>query len=259
VDQGQVKQAVSFLETDLKKNGISTDLYSSTLSRLDVVKQDHFRFLFPEYTPLFSLLNGKRQFKRVHGTTFTYGNKQRELCIYDKGKEVKESEGLRDVTPTNVVRAELRLLFHRPVTRTTGLETTRDLVDHYGDLTGIYNREIQKYLTIPTDQVTGSGTQYVLFPGDPEQEMQYLKDLNGGRFGMKEIQLYMTGKFMLYLANGMTMDEFIYLVLRVSDYRNKYELRSRLRKYMKRVLLVGNALPNRMKELYDELYLRFAV
>lgn len=259
VDRDQVKSVVSFLQTDLKENGIHTDIETSRLSRVDLVKQDRFRYLFTEYSPVFSMLNGKKQFKRTYGDTITFGNRQRECCIYDKGRQVQEMDGMKDVTPTNQVRAELRLLFHRTVTRTLEMDTTRDLVTNYDQVTDIYNREIRKYLTIPSDQVNGPGSQYVLFPGDPEQEMNYVKELNGGRFGMKEATMYMTGKFMLYLANGMTVDGFIDLVVRVSDYKNKRELRTRLRRYTKRVLLFGNVLPNRMKELYDEIYLRLAV
>ena len=258
VNGDQVNQVVSFLETDLKEHGINTNLFNAKLSRLDIVKQDLFRYTFPDYVPVFFMLRGKRQQRRDYGTTFLYGNTQRELCIYDKGVERQNSEGTKDTTPTNQIRAELRLLFHRPLTKATGMDTVKDLVSGYGDLTGIYNTEIKKYLNVRIDQ-DHEQHQYYLFSGDIAKEVDYLKQLHGGRLGIKQVKQYIYGKALYCLMDLHNLPVIIDTVVRFSGYSNTRVMKSRIEKDVKELLLTWKAIPGQLKDLYDELYLRFAI
>lgn len=258
VDRDQLDGVVSFLQTDLKEHGINTNLFNAKLSRLDLFKQDTFRFSFLDYVPVFAMLNGKRQQRRDYGTTYLYGNTQRELCLYDKGVERAISEGMKDATPTNEVRAELRLLFHRPVEKATGMDTVTDLVTGYGDLTPVYNSELRKYLNVRIDP-EHERHQYYLFTGDIAKEVNYLKDLHGGKLGTKQAKAYIYGKALYCLMDQNNLPLIIDTVVRCSDYSNPRVLKSRLERDVKELLLTWKAIPGQLKELYDELYLRFAV
>lgn len=258
VNREQVNGVISFLQTDLQDNGISTNLFNAKLSRLDLVKQDHFRYTFPDYVPVFAMLNGKRQQKRDYGTTYLYGNTQRELCLYDKGVEMQNSNGTKDVTPTNQIRAELRLLFHRPLAKATSMDTVTDLVRGYGDLTPVYNSEIKKYFNIRID-TDHDQRQYYLFCGDVEKEVEYLKQLHGGKLGTKQVKQYIYGKAVYCLMEGVDLPVLIDTVVQCSDYSNKRVLKSRLERDIKELLFTWKALPNQLKQLYDELYLKFAI
>ena len=256
----QTKEVLTFLEADLKDKGIHTNLQISKLSRLDVFKQDNFRYTFPDYVPVFSLLNGKRQNRRDYGTTYLYGNTQRELCIYDKGVEQQNSKGHQDITPTNQVRAELRLLFHRPVMKATGMNTATDLIKNYGELTPVYNKEIQKYFSVHLDE-RDEQRQYYLFTGDVEKEMSYIKQLYGGKFGMKQMKHYISCKALYCISEEISIPLLIDVAVRVSTYDDnaKRVLKARLERYIKELLFTWKALPGQLKQLYDELYLKFAV
>jgi hypothetical protein len=254
----QVHQVIDLLQTDLKEKGVHTNLQGAKLSRVDLFKQDTFRYSFLDYVPVFAMLNGKRQQKRDYGTTFLYGNTQRELCVYDKGVERQNSEGNRDVTPTNEVRAELRLLFHRPVMKATGWDTVTDLVKNYGDLTTVFNSEIRKYLNVSIDQAH-ERHQYYLFSGDIVKEVDFLKQLHGGKLGIKQAKQYIYGKAVYCLSEGVSLPVIIDTVVRCSDYSNKRVMKSRIEKDVKELLFTWKAIPGQLKQLYDELYLKFAV
>jgi hypothetical protein len=258
VNGDQVREVIDFLQTDLKEQGVHTNLHGAKLSRLDLFKQDTFRYNFLDYVPVFSMLNGKRQQKRDYGTTYLYGNTQRELCVYDKGVEQQNSEGAKEVTHTNQVRAELRLLFHRPVMKATGMDTVTDLVNGYGDLTSVYNSELRKYLNVRIDPYN-ERHQYYLFSGDIAKEVNYLKDLHGGRLGIKQAKQYIYGKALYCLIDSNNLPVIIDTVVRCSDYSNPRVMKSRIERDVKELLLTWKSIPGQLKELYDELYLRFAV
>lgn len=254
----QVSGVISFLENDLKANGIHANLDTAKLTRVDIFKQDTFRYSFPDYTPVLSLLRGKRQWKRAYGTTYLFGNTQRELCVYDKGVERQNGEGEREVTSTNDIRAEVRLLSHRPVSKATGMDTVTDLVKGYGHLTAVYNKEIQKYFDVSIE-ANKEIHQYYLFAGDVEAEVRYIKHLNGGKLGMKQIKQYLSVKAWQFLSDRISLPVFIDTVVQVSDYKNPYVLRSRLERFSKELLFTWKALPGKTKELYNEMYLKLAV
>jgi len=73
----ETEQAIDEIASDLKSRGVVVNLDNCGLSRVDLFKNVIGDNDFLSYSPLFELLQSKRQHKRDYGTTFTWSNTQR--------------------------------------------------------------------------------------------------------------------------------------------------------------------------------------
>ena len=137
-------QAINEIASDLKSRGVVVNLDNCGLSRVDLFKNVIGDNDFLSYSPLFELLQSKRQHKRDYGTTFTWSNTQREICVYDKLTEM-QSRGVEIAGFTaNTLRFEYRLKNSRVCERELGVSTVKNLVKNLDNLPVKYNDALSK-------------------------------------------------------------------------------------------------------------------
>lgn len=137
-------QAIDAIGQDLKSRGVLVNLDACELSRVDLFKNVVGDNDFMSYSPLFALLQSKRQNKRDYGTTFTWSNTQREICVYDKLTEM-QSRGVKvSGYPVNTMRFEYRLKNSRVCKRALGFSTVNKLVNNLDDLQKKYKDALSK-------------------------------------------------------------------------------------------------------------------
>lgn len=134
----ETRQAVEVIGQDLRSRGIGLNLENCKLSRVDLFKTVHGENNFLTYSPLFALLQSKRQQRRDYGTTFTWQNTQREVCVYDKLVEMKSRGVEISGYPDNSIRFEYRLKNSRVCGREVGSKTVKELVNNLDGLSQKY-------------------------------------------------------------------------------------------------------------------------
>jgi len=140
----ETEQAIDEIASDLKSRGVVVNLDNCGLSRVDLFKNVIGDNNFLSYSPLFELLQSKRQHKRDYGTTFTWSNTQREICVYDKLTEM-QSRGVEIAGFTaNTLRFEYRLKNSRVCERELGVSTVKNLVKNLDNLPVKYNDALSK-------------------------------------------------------------------------------------------------------------------
>ena len=137
-------QAIDAIGQDLKSRGVVVNLDACELSRVDLFKNVIGDNDFLSYSPLFALLQSKRQQKRDYGTTFTWSNTQREICAYDKLTEMKSRGVEVSGYPVNTMRFEYRLKNSRVCERELGFSTVKKLVNNLDDLPKKYQGALSK-------------------------------------------------------------------------------------------------------------------
>lgn len=144
VDKDAATAALEALEGKLEAEaGVLTDLLAARVSRVDLFANADSQFSFSEYRPLFESLEFKRQRSRDYGTTFTYGNTQRETCVYDKVAEQRDKGNPTAGLPKNLIRWEYRLMSARPVQAAVKVRTARGLLDSWDKLRPVYNANVE--------------------------------------------------------------------------------------------------------------------
>jgi len=137
-------QAINEIASDLKSRGVVVNLDNCGLSRVDLFKNVIGDNDFLSYSPLFELLQSKRQHKRDYGTTFTWSNTQREICVYDKLTEM-QSRGVEIAGFTaNTLRFEYRLKNSRVCKRELSVSTVKELVNNLDNLAVKYKDALSK-------------------------------------------------------------------------------------------------------------------
>lgn len=97
-----------------------TDLKSFKVMRLDIFKNVMSDYNFNVYSDILRSLELKRTHKRDYIDGFLSSNTNREICFYNKIKEMRENkERFTDIKEEKIIRGELRLLKHREVKRIT--------------------------------------------------------------------------------------------------------------------------------------------
>lgn len=127
-DPGEYREFRSGLETEIDDLGISCDLSSARLARLDLARQKQLSHPLHSYHAVLHSLKARRQHKTAHQDSYRVGNRQRQISIYDKHTEANLDDSLRHLT-----RVEIRFLKSETTSKFTGLRLLSDL-DH--DITG---------------------------------------------------------------------------------------------------------------------------
>lgn len=132
----------------LAGQGLELDLPAAQVARLDLCRNAELSHPFTEYQALLETLQGRRMNQRIYsGQGALWGNRQQELCIYDKGLESAHTcgRGLPQVNGAGcIARAEARFLKARKVRETVGADRLHDLTPealrnaHRGAVQGIF-------------------------------------------------------------------------------------------------------------------------
>lgn len=140
------KKAIDILNSQLKSVGIKTNLSNANLSRLDTFTNISTDFSFFTYTSLFSLMNCSRMKAIGYGDeSYLWKNKQQELMIYDKVKEIKTKRPDAKIRmDKNIMRFENRLLRKRKILSSLRFNTVGEMFNSYDDLKDFHKKEIEK-------------------------------------------------------------------------------------------------------------------
>lgn len=245
------RKALQNVQDDLQKNDIKVSLEGASLSRLDLFRQELMSNTFLDYVPVFSLLRGQRMNKRDYGTTFTFMNSAREVCFYDKDQESARKEGRKLPASSNNVRSEVRLLKHRPITK-TGLDIASDILNNYERLSSIYQEEVKKVIKEP-----GQVGRSLLVQSDLISEMEQIKEVSG-KFGLREVKEHIQFFGVSSLLERVSFENYIQTVIQVSDHKNKRDLLRQVTDFLQRCYFnFKSDLDTNVKQLYEELYSKF--
>ncbi|HQL67468.1 MAG TPA: hypothetical protein PK151_07995, partial [Caldisericia bacterium] len=86
----------------------------------------------------------KRTHKRDYIDGFLSSNTNREICFYNKVKEMRENkERFTDIKDEKVIRGELRLLKHREVKK-NNITLLKEIPDKWSDLKEVYKQYISE-------------------------------------------------------------------------------------------------------------------
>lgn len=92
VDVKDFIEGLKKVEVLLERLGIEhADIRNFLISRLDVAGSIETEYDFDMYQDIFKMMSVSRTTKRDYGSTYTIGNKQWEICFYDKMKEIRKN------------------------------------------------------------------------------------------------------------------------------------------------------------------------
>ena len=143
LSNGETVQAIDALSDDLNNRGVGVNLQECKTSRVDLFRMASANNPFSSYAPLFRLLSAKRSHTTDYGTTFTWANTQREICVYDKAVEMRNRGVKSSALPVNAMRFEYRLKTSRVCKSETGAGNIRELVNNLDDLQGVYRQALE--------------------------------------------------------------------------------------------------------------------
>ena len=145
--------AVENLQRALEDIGIITDLDKLKVLRLDLFKNVITEKAFNSYSEVLRTLELKRTHRREYVDGFLTANTLRELCFYNKVKELSESLGVAYVRQVlgfsneNVMRGEIRLLQHKEVKK-HNITFLNEIPENWNSLKEVYQnymKEVFKY------------------------------------------------------------------------------------------------------------------
>lgn len=136
-------QAFDVLSDDLNNRGVGVNLQECKTSRIDLFRMASANNPFSSYAPMFKLLNAKRSHTTDYGTTFTWANTQREICVYDKATEMRNRGVKSSALPINGIRFEYRLKTSKVCKNETGAGNVRDLVNNLDGLQDVYRKALE--------------------------------------------------------------------------------------------------------------------
>ena len=143
----ELTRALSALERWLSSRvGIRTNLHQAKVTRLDIASTTELPRKVREYEPVLRHVSYPRTTrKRYEGTGYNWGNGNRELVFYDKGREQGEDDSC-------TARLEYRLKRSRSVNgHAPRLSTTDSLLQHMDSIEEIYKGATTDLLNTEAD------------------------------------------------------------------------------------------------------------
>lgn len=139
VGREYLKPVFRWVEKDLRDKGVKTSLLRGRVLRIDICRNVFTDYCFESYSEVLRSLYLKRTHRRDYIDGFLIGNTLRELCFYNKVKEVRENYGddvilKYGLMGENLMRGEFRVLqkvdevLKYPVLYAMELEKNYDLV-----------------------------------------------------------------------------------------------------------------------------------
>ncbi len=154
LSRSKIQRAVSRLGKRMARGGIYLDLMGATISRIDLFSDLSVSSGYSKIVPALMKirlphLRKPRGYQGKGSTTIYYSNGCREICVYDKVRELLDKEILsetiatqRRLVPDRHVRVEYRLRSPRVIRTSLGISTLRDLLkgrQTFEGLRGVYN------------------------------------------------------------------------------------------------------------------------
>jgi len=151
--ENSFETAMDSLQRNLEDIGVVADLDTMKILRLDIFKNVETSETFSIYSDVLRTLELKRTHRRDYTDGFLTANTLRELCFYNKVRELSESLGslyvkqVYNFTGENIIRGELRFLRHSEVKK-NGFDYLRDVPNQWPLLKGTYSnymKQVFKY------------------------------------------------------------------------------------------------------------------
>jgi len=247
LSDNETRETYNLLQKEIKLLGIGLDLGKCKLSRVDTFKNITGSEMFYSYAPLFSLLRANRQNRRDYGTTFTWSNTRREVCVYDKITEMQNRGMTVSHYPANTIRFEYRLKNSSVCEGEYKVNDFKSLVDNLDGVKQAYRDALEKYLfSLDVDKIE------ILSGLELEQNMRMYKETLGRNW----MQLYYRdyGAYMTAKLAGTETTKAVIVRLSEGD-RMKAWRAIKLTEDMKRnyELVKGSDIGKTLSELYLEL------
>lgn len=127
----QFNDVINRVEADMKNLGIVADVKKMNIARIDLAKNEQMKYPVNSYHSVFNLVKGKRTENLKNINSYYIGNKQHEVCFYDKALEVMHEHNGKyyEQLPDNFMRCEDRLKKTKQVLKFTGISTLNDLIE----------------------------------------------------------------------------------------------------------------------------------
>jgi len=212
------EKAVDILR-DVRKGldeiGIDCCLEDARVSRLDAFANVQTSEAFDVYTPILSLLDGRRmREKAMPGvTSFRWGSTHAQINCYDKLAEMQSHK--LDVSAfygTNILRFEHRSLDWNKVHTLYGISTVGDFLKEYDSIPGVYRSVMQRDLF----RYDGNDIE-LLSERQLTDEMQLFKAECGRRW----MQAYWEAAGLRYTLQRASPETVARVIEQVSGDRNK--------------------------------------
>jgi hypothetical protein len=259
------KNVLNQLEKDLAGIGIKTNIWDSTISRIDAFTNLITEENFNSYSNLFSIIQGTRlQNYTYNGETFLWKNGEKQITCYDKIKDLKakiKDETFYGFLPANVMRIETRNLRKRKIRSALGFVNIKDLFKNYDYLKENHRSEIEttifKYDVTDVERMTGNFIK---------EDMEYFYKKGSGYWFSNYLKMFGVAS-LLKLSDMETIIEKVNEIIDNDEnrtYKNRRMIKSRIKKMMNelRFKMESSKLNSYVstktnRELYNELKSKF--
>jgi hypothetical protein len=137
------KEVFESIMKEVKEVGIKLPNEDLKVMRLDMFKNVELEYPYGCYGDVLRLLQLKRTNRKEYEEGYLLHNSQRELCFYNKVKEIEKSYGAGVLKQYGIdgdyMRGEIRLLKHNEVKKYE-IVTIKDVFQNWYDLEGIYKQ-----------------------------------------------------------------------------------------------------------------------
>jgi hypothetical protein len=169
----QFNELMNTVQKQCDNLGIKTDVNQMSIARLDLAKNSVMNFPVHYYSEAFGMVKGKRTRNKENISSYYIGNKQHEVCFYDKQAELIERHKGKyyEVVPENFMRSENRFKKTKQVLKHSNISTLSMLKD----VTPLELEDIRKnYLNKIIFNQLKSGHQTVI---DWNSEVEFFQNI----------------------------------------------------------------------------------
>lgn len=241
--------AIPSLERSLQDIGVIADIDTMKVLRLDLFKNVETSKTFNSYADVLRTLDLKRTHRREYSEGFLTSNTLRELCFYNKVRELTESlgsnyvKGVYNFNSENIIRGELRFLRHQEVMK-NGIEYLKEIPNKWTSLKETYSNYMSDVF------------KYELPGGDVELKAEVLKALisfamNSLREQGREAIKY----FGFYPYSFVNRDELLNTLKELYSKKQVYNILADIERHKKKYGEIYKTLEYR--RLYSELKEKF--
>lgn len=262
VGRDETIEAIRGVESQLDDIGISTNIWTSHLSRIDAKNTIETIEPFACYRGLYDLMKVPRTQARDYGTTYLWANTRQQVCCYDKVVEsnVKEKAACKkkkikfilDNGRGNWTNFEHRAIKPDKVRSVSGIGLAVEIETDYHKIAEGFQGAMKKYFFKHEvdDIVAASRVQL-------EEEMRQFRRF----YGRNWLEAYVKAEGIRSLTGQHGMDIVLDAVKRVAGdetragYLKGYRLAKKLEKAQWEMSLLLDDRPSQrtMKDLYVEL------
>jgi hypothetical protein len=156
-DAEKIADVITTIQTDLQKTcKTDIDLFSAQIQRMDISAQADMNNTVPNYDNVIRSAKLLRRAPRTeYPNGFLMGNKQRQLCSYDKGLKLDIDSGIKTPNASNLLRLENRLLKSSAMKGHTPFRISADLLTDkaVNNMQWAYNKTLNDLLPINQTQM----------------------------------------------------------------------------------------------------------